>query len=110
MPRQLREIWPWVAAFLLLVLCFEWWLFSRNYLAQPLALQRKGNNRNSRTLSNTPFPSSRSASGAISLLPARLQQQLQDRYLKLKRRARKATQRAIGKRRQTVKGTRRDNI
>ncbi len=109
-PRQLREIWPWVAAFLLLVLCFEWWLFSRNYLAQPLALQRKGNNRNSRTLSNTPFPSSRSASGAISLLPARLQQQLQDRYLKLKRRARKATQRAIGKRRQTVKGTRRDNI
>ena len=33
-PRELREIWPWVAAFLLLVLCFEWWLFSRNYQQQ----------------------------------------------------------------------------
>jgi Ca-activated chloride channel family protein len=29
--HQLREIWPWIAAFLLLVLCFEWWLFSRGY-------------------------------------------------------------------------------
>lgn len=33
-PRELREIWPWVSAFLLLVLCFEWWLFSRNYQQQ----------------------------------------------------------------------------
>jgi len=30
-PRQIREIWPWVAAFLLLILCLEWWLFSSNY-------------------------------------------------------------------------------
>ena len=30
-PRALREIWPWIAAFLLLVLCAEWWLFSRSY-------------------------------------------------------------------------------
>ncbi len=30
-PRALREVWPWVAAFLLLVLCTEWWLFSRGY-------------------------------------------------------------------------------
>jgi hypothetical protein len=30
-PRVLREIWPWIAAFLLLVLCAEWWLFSRSY-------------------------------------------------------------------------------
>ncbi len=30
-PRVLREIWPWIAAFLLLVLCTEWWLFSRSY-------------------------------------------------------------------------------
>jgi hypothetical protein len=30
-PRVLREIWPWVAAFFLLVLCAEWWLFSRSY-------------------------------------------------------------------------------
>lgn len=27
----LQEIWPWIAAFLLLVLCSEWWLFSRSY-------------------------------------------------------------------------------
>ena len=30
-PRVLREIWPWIAAFLLLVLCAEWLLFSRSY-------------------------------------------------------------------------------
>jgi len=30
-PRVLREIWPWIAAFLLLILCLEWWLFSRGY-------------------------------------------------------------------------------
>lgn len=30
-PRVLREIWPWIAAFLLLILCAEWWLFSRSY-------------------------------------------------------------------------------
>ncbi|HWZ17698.1 MAG TPA: BatA and WFA domain-containing protein [Ktedonobacteraceae bacterium] len=30
-PHVLREIWPWIAAFLLLVLCAEWWLFSRSY-------------------------------------------------------------------------------
>ncbi len=32
--RQLREIWPWIAALLLLVLCAEWWLFSRGYHIQ----------------------------------------------------------------------------
>lgn len=30
-PHVLREIWPWIAAFLLLVLCAEWWLFTRTY-------------------------------------------------------------------------------
>ena len=30
-PHVLREIWPWIAALLLLVLCAEWWLFSRSY-------------------------------------------------------------------------------
>lgn len=33
-PRVLREVWPWIAAFLLLVLCAEWWLFIRGYQAQ----------------------------------------------------------------------------
>jgi Ca-activated chloride channel homolog len=32
--HQLREIWPWIAAILLLILCVEWWLFSRNYQLQ----------------------------------------------------------------------------
>lgn len=36
-PRELREIWPWIAAFFLLVLCLEWWLFSRSYRPQPAA-------------------------------------------------------------------------
>ncbi len=45
-PRELREVWPWVAAFLLLTLCFEWWLFSRNYkLQNTLPLTGKGNTR-----------------------------------------------------------------
>jgi Ca-activated chloride channel family protein len=30
-PHVLREIWPWIAAILLLILCAEWWLFSRSY-------------------------------------------------------------------------------
>jgi Ca-activated chloride channel family protein len=30
-PHVLREVWPWIAAFLLLILCAEWWLFSRSY-------------------------------------------------------------------------------
>lgn len=33
-PRELREIWPWIAAFLLLVLCLEWWFFGRGYKLQ----------------------------------------------------------------------------
>ncbi len=38
-PRQLREIWPWIAVFLLVVLCVEWWLFSRNYKVQTSLFQ-----------------------------------------------------------------------
>jgi hypothetical protein len=42
-PRELREIWPWIAAILLLILCFEWWLFSSNYRQQGNVLEgRKG--------------------------------------------------------------------
>ncbi len=32
--RELREIWPWIAVLLLLILSVEWWLFSRSYQAQ----------------------------------------------------------------------------
>ncbi|MBV9710973.1 MAG: VWA domain-containing protein [Ktedonobacteraceae bacterium] len=40
--RELREIWPWIAALLLLILCAEWWLFSRRYQAQKPAHQTPG--------------------------------------------------------------------
>ena len=40
--RELREIWPWIAALLLLILCAEWWLFSRGYqLQKPTRQQRE---------------------------------------------------------------------
>ncbi len=40
-PRVLREVWPWIAALLLLILCAEWWLFSRGYtLRTATALQK----------------------------------------------------------------------
>jgi Ca-activated chloride channel homolog len=40
--RELREIWPWIAALLLLTLCVEWWLFSRGYQVQKSARQKQG--------------------------------------------------------------------
>jgi Ca-activated chloride channel homolog len=40
-PRVLREVWPWIAAFLLLVLCLEWWLFSRSYTLRTAISSRK---------------------------------------------------------------------
>jgi Ca-activated chloride channel family protein len=40
-PRVLREVWPWIAAFLLLVLCAEWWLFSRSYTLRTSISSRK---------------------------------------------------------------------
>ena len=58
-PHVLREIWPWIAAFLLLVLCAEWWLFSRSYtkhsvqgLKRPNPLQqaRPGNHPSQHTV------------------------------------------------------------
>lgn len=41
-PRVLREIWPWIAAFLLLVLCAEWWLFSHSYTLHKAPAERSG--------------------------------------------------------------------
>jgi hypothetical protein len=42
-PRVLREIWPWIAAFLLLVLCAEWWLFSRSYTIRGVSNMERPN-------------------------------------------------------------------
>jgi Ca-activated chloride channel family protein len=58
-PHVFREIWPWIAAFLLLVLCAEWWLFSRSYTKHsvqglkrpnPLQQSRPGNHPPQRTV------------------------------------------------------------
>src|SRR3984893_6144746 len=40
-PHVLREVWPWIAVFLLLVLCAEWWLFSRSYTLRTATSSRK---------------------------------------------------------------------
>ena len=42
-PRVLREIWPWIAAILLLVLCAEWWLFSRSYTIRGVSNMERPN-------------------------------------------------------------------
>ncbi|MGZ3625540.1 MAG: vWA domain-containing protein [Ktedonobacteraceae bacterium] len=58
-PHVLREIWPWIAALLLLVLCAEWWLFSRSYTkhsiqglkrTNPLQQARPGNHPSQHTV------------------------------------------------------------
>jgi Ca-activated chloride channel homolog len=84
-PRELREVWPWIAAFLLLVLCIEWWLFSRSYRQfhvspdqrQGTALARAG-----RLQPQTP----------MSRLEI-LQDQLEERYKTTMKRVTKATKR-----------------
>jgi len=47
-PQVLREIWPEIAALLLLILCVEWWLFSRSYHQRNMAVMRnKGSHKGS---------------------------------------------------------------
>ena len=76
-PRVLREIWPWIAAFLLLVLCAEWWLFSRSYTMRGASiLERPASSRNgSRTHQLQQF-------GAV----ASLQNQLVTRFRAVRKR------------------------
>jgi Ca-activated chloride channel homolog len=42
-PHVLREIWPWIAAILLLILCAEWWLFSRSYTTRSVSNLKRPN-------------------------------------------------------------------
>ena len=90
--RQLREIWPWIAAFLLLVLCAEWWLFSRNYKQQPAtpARQEKDVRSWSRGVAQHRLTSSNSF---ITML----QDQVRDRYRATKKRTLKTIKRMRGK-------------
>jgi len=95
--RQLREIWPWIAAFLLLVLCFEWWLFSRSYqhIASGNEQRRSANGLRA------------SAQKKNSLL-ARWQGQLQEQYQTTRKRVVKVTKRTRSrlKKRSTKEGKR----
>jgi hypothetical protein len=54
-PHVLREIWPWIAALLLLVLCAEWWLFSRSYTIRSVSnLKRPNPLQQSRSANHPP--------------------------------------------------------
>ncbi len=107
-PRQLREIWPWVAAFLLLVLCIEWWLFSRNYRAQGTAGQRqRGERKDARTLARGNYLQ---RSPARTTFLAHLQDRMQSSYLTARKRALKLTKRVRGNLKRPAKGERHVNI
>ncbi len=89
--RQLREIWPWIAAILLLILCAEWWLFSRSYKQQmTVASSTQGGNQRRPVRGS---PSQRAKNGLI----ANLQDQFQVRYYTMRKRTLKATKRARSK-------------
>ncbi len=86
-PRELREVWPWIAALLLLMLCLEWWLFSRGYKQQHVATaQRQGTTlpRGGRRLPSRTPPSGLAA----------LQDQLETQFRITMKRLTKATKRA----------------
>ena len=98
--RQLREVWPWIAAVLLLILCAEWWLFSRSYRQQPAPLPRRSGSNN--------IPTTKRSRSAIFV--ASLQSQLQGHYRRAKKRTLKVSKRIKSKLRRQSKGARRVNI
>ncbi len=89
--RQLREIWPWIAALLLLVLCAEWWLFSRGYRLQKAP---------ARELTGREIPGLRRTQGASSspgtknTFTAGVEGMLQERYSLARKQFLKATKKA----------------
>jgi len=101
-PRVLHEIWPWIAALLLLVLCAEWWLFSRSYTLRGISTQER------------PASSSRVPIGGRSQqlqqlgAIATLQNQVVTQYKAVRKRVTKVTKRLKGK--QKAKGKRNANI
>jgi Ca-activated chloride channel family protein len=98
-PRVLREIWPWIAAFLLLVLCTEWWLFSRSHTYHGISnADRRGSSQQTR---NGTGPQQH---GAI----ATLQKQLESQYKAVRKRVTRTTKRFKGK--QKTKGKSNANV
>lgn len=86
LPRQLREIWPWIAAFLLLVLCLEWWLFSRSYKVRTSLLGRVDSHK----LARGNFLQRVSVNNAWV---SAIQDRIQKCYTVIKKRARKIVRR-----------------
>ncbi|MDQ2887814.1 MAG: BatA and WFA domain-containing protein [Chloroflexota bacterium] len=85
--HQLREIWPWIAALLLLVLCAEWWFFSRGYHVQKAP---------ARQLPGREIASGRRIQGAAQkhTFSTRVEGVLQERYLRARKQFLKATKKA----------------
>ncbi|HZR39108.1 MAG TPA: BatA and WFA domain-containing protein [Ktedonobacteraceae bacterium] len=107
--RQLREIWPWIAAFLLLVLCAEWWFFSRSYRFQASPAHRRapsgGPGRDSRTLAQGTGAYKQQRRSRNTFI-ASLQDELQESYARAKKRTLKITRGARSKLRLQSKGGR----
>jgi Ca-activated chloride channel family protein len=102
-PRELREIWPWIAAVLLLVLCLEWWLFGSGYKKNETRMPQKSGEHTGSTTTIT--------HSHIPATPfARLQTELEGQYRLANRELRKATKRirkyirSFAKRRQGTRG------
>jgi hypothetical protein len=100
-PRVLREIWPEIAALLLLILCLEWWLFGRSY---GLQLRSTGKDQEASAGRDKSGPYGRGrivgqrGSPFLSALPAPLRDQLEKQYRVTMRRFAKAIRRIRGKR------------
>lgn len=98
-PRVLREIWPWIAAFLLLVLCAEWWLFSRSYTIRGVSnLERPNPLQQSR-------PASRPQQHSVI---ATLQNQVETQFKVVQKRITRVRKRIKGK--QKPKGKSNANV
>lgn len=91
-PRVLRELWPWIAAFLLLVLCAEWWIFSRGAMYRSRTSLRAATRLESKT------------NGVFSSAKTDYTRRLGKHYRQIKKRVIATTRRLRG--RNTAKGKR----
>jgi hypothetical protein len=100
--HELREIWPWIAALLLLVLCVEWWLFSRSY-------QTSGHGAETRK--SRPTTSQNGTTNALNRTLQSSVGQLEESYRLVRKRITKVSKRTRNKlARQKAKGNTRANI
>ncbi|GCE20267.1 vWA domain-containing protein [Dictyobacter kobayashii] len=102
--RQLREIWPWIAAILLLILCAEWWLFSRNYQPQ------QSNNQTAHKTPRTTIRGKTNQRSARYPWLASMQDQVLASWNRTQRKTKKFSKRLRTTLKKTSKGERRVNI